>query len=279
MTGEERAISQAAGPLTGDQIAAELRRMGLARGDIVLTHTALSRLGWVVGGAQTVLAALREVLGAEGTLVMPGFSGQLTDPRRWEDPPVPADWHEPIMAAMPLFDPDATPTRGIGCLPEAFRALPQTARSDHPHVSFLGSGPRAEAVLAGHDLAGQLGPDSPLGRLHEMGAKVLLLGCGYDSCTAFHLAEYLVPGMAVRSVAMPVRREQGRTIWVEVEDVVGFDAPLEQIGAYFEGGRWPISYGFDGAARLFGFRDVVAAACAWATDVPEDQQEERPDGE
>jgi aminoglycoside 3-N-acetyltransferase len=33
------------------------------------------------------------------------------------------------------------------------------------------------------------GEHSPLARLEEVGAQVLLLGVGYDVCTAFHLAE------------------------------------------------------------------------------------------
>ena len=70
------------------------------RGRVLLEHVALSRLRWVAGDTQTVLDALLEVLGPTGTLVVPAFSSQLTDPAAWEAPPVPASWVEPIRDAM-----------------------------------------------------------------------------------------------------------------------------------------------------------------------------------
>ena len=60
--------------VTKDQIARDLRALGLENGDVVLMHSALSALGEVEGGADTVIDALLAVIGKEGTLAMPTMS-------------------------------------------------------------------------------------------------------------------------------------------------------------------------------------------------------------
>ena len=39
--------------------------------DAVMVHTSLKRMGYVCGGAQTVIEALMEVVGENGTIMMP----------------------------------------------------------------------------------------------------------------------------------------------------------------------------------------------------------------
>jgi len=80
------------GPFTLDSLVSDLRALGLVAGDTVLVHSSLSAIGYVAGGAQAVVLALLEVIGTEGTLVVPTHSGDLSDPSRWENPPVPEAW-------------------------------------------------------------------------------------------------------------------------------------------------------------------------------------------
>ena len=59
--------------ITKNIIVRGLERLGLSSGDIVLVHSSLSALGWVEGGADAVIDAILEVLGTQGTLLMPSF--------------------------------------------------------------------------------------------------------------------------------------------------------------------------------------------------------------
>ena len=64
-----------------------LREIGLKEGDIVIVHTSLKSMGYVCGGAQTVIEALIEVVTSEGTIVMPTQSWKNLDPEtdvHWE---------------------------------------------------------------------------------------------------------------------------------------------------------------------------------------------------
>lgn len=54
-----------------EEIVQKLREVGLEKGDVVMVHTSLKRIGYVCGGAQTVIEALMEVVGKDGTIMMP----------------------------------------------------------------------------------------------------------------------------------------------------------------------------------------------------------------
>ena len=58
---------------TEPELVAQLKQLGITPGGILLVHSSLRPLGKVEGGAETVVNALLEALGPEGTLLMPGF--------------------------------------------------------------------------------------------------------------------------------------------------------------------------------------------------------------
>ena len=78
----------------------------------------------------------------------------------------------------------------MGVIAEAVRTWPGAVRSDHPHVSFAAVGAQALSVTGVHQLDDELGEHSPLGAVYRLDGKVLLLGCGHDSNTSLHLAEW-----------------------------------------------------------------------------------------
>ncbi|MFE7133252.1 aminoglycoside N(3)-acetyltransferase [Streptomyces sp. NPDC057638] len=252
------------GPLcTLDSLSSDLRALGAAPGETLLVHSSLSALGWVCGGAPTVVRALLDVLGPDGTLVVPTHSTENSDPAGWIAPPVPRAWWDEIRATMPAYDPRTTPTRGVGLIPETVRTWPGAVRSDHPQTSFTAIGPRARTLTAGHALDCMFGEESPLARLEEAGARVLLLGADYDSCSAFHLAEYRLASPPLDDNSFAVQTPQGRR-WVTVRDVAVDEEDFERLGADFEG-QGPVVHGTVGRARarLFPLADAVAYAERW----------------
>ena len=81
-------------PATVSSLSSDLANLGIAPGMVLLVHASLSALGWVCGGPVAIILALEDVLGPDGTLIMPTHSGDLSDPKDWENPPVPEAWWE-----------------------------------------------------------------------------------------------------------------------------------------------------------------------------------------
>jgi aminoglycoside 3-N-acetyltransferase len=230
---EAEAVAGSETLATVDSLAADLASLGLVRGSIVLVHSSLRSIGWVCGGAAAVVLALERVVGAEGTLVMPTHSGDLSDPAGWRNPPVPREWWETIRASMPPFERDLTPTRGMGAIVECFRRQRDVHRSDHPQVSFAARGPDAARIVDGHSLADGLSETSPLARIYELDGRVLLLGVGHDSNTSLHLAEYRSGCTRPERNAAPILVE-GQRRWVEFDDHTLDSSDFAVIGESFE---------------------------------------------
>lgn len=263
---EKEVIERSRLPVTVSRMLRDLGSLGLTEGDTVIVHSSLSKLGWVCGGAQAVVQALLEKIGPEGTLVMPAHSGNWSDPAQWANPPVPREWVETIYEEMPAFDPAITPTWWMGQIAETFRSYPGTKRSNHPQVSFCARGKLAARIVGEHPLTPQFGANSPLGKLYELDAKILLLGVGYDSCTTFHLAEDSVAGMPVKRMGAAIA-DNGRREWKWFEDYAYDADDFEALGARFESaGDVRVGQVGEAHCRLFRARDAVDYARRWLSE-------------
>ena len=223
-------------PATIGSLQADFNAIGIRSGMVLLVHSSLSAIGWVCGGPVAVIIALQQVLGATGTLVMPTHSTDLTEPSRWENPPVPESWWPVIRATMPAYQSDLTPTRSMGVIAETFRKQKGLRRSTHPHHSFCAYGNQASYITDNHSLAYGLGEGSPLARIYDLDGFVLLLGVGHDSNTSMHLAEYRATFPTKRTIeeGAPIS-EAGTRRWTTFEDIDLDSSDFEQIGKNFLG--------------------------------------------
>ncbi len=253
-------------PVTRASLGADFRAIGLTEGATVIVHTSMSRLGWVAGGPQAVIDALLDTIGSRGTLVMPTHSGQLTDPAGWRAPPVPESWWETIREEMPAYDPARTPTRNMGAVAESFRTHPGVRRSAHPHVSFAALGPARDRIVGEHPLGSMFGERSPLARLHDLGAHVLLAGVGHGNNTAIHLGEYRAdfPGKRTGMEGAPMCVDDERR-WVRFEEVLPDDGDFAALGEDFarETGQERRGGLGWGEGRLMRVRAIVDYAEGW----------------
>jgi len=261
--GERAAIDDSDAPRTRASLADDLRALGVEPGGVLLVHSSLSSLGWVCGGPVAVVQALLDVLGPSSTLVVPTHTGNNSDPSDWANPPIPQDWWPTVREQMPVFDPQITPSNGMGVVPEIVRTLPGAARSAHPQSSFAALGPQAEQITAGHALVSGMGEESPLGRLYDLDASILLLGTGHANNSSFHLAEYRVPDPRRHRTGAAVSTPTGRQ-WIAYEDVELDSGDFEALGVAFDtAGHTRLGRVGSAESRLFGQRDAVDFPVHW----------------
>lgn len=253
-------------PLTSADVAATLRELGLA-GRTVMVHTAMSRLGHVVGAEDGLLRGILDAVGPDGTTVMPAQSWQLCDPAFLRLPDIDPEWYPLLRDHLPPYDPARTPTRTMGAVAELFRTWPGVLRSGHPQRSVAALGPHASRVTAVHDLDDAAGERSPMRALEDLDALVCLLGTGFDSCTALHLAENRTdwPGRTVVDQGAPMTVD-GERRWVTWREVVPADEDFGACGAGFRAAHPAlVASARLGAAEVVvvPVRELVAYATNW----------------
>ena len=139
-------------------------------------------------------------------------------------------------------------------IPETFRNWPGTLRSEHPLESVCARGPRAEEVTRDHPIAFSDGPGSPF----DLDSRILLLGVGFNRCTALHFAESLVARRRTMTVRF-LRHEGARRKWIEVPNVADdLDTHFPVIGAqYLSARRATEGTAGEAKALCFRMRDLV----------------------
>jgi aminoglycoside 3-N-acetyltransferase len=173
-------------PFTHEELVRQLVTLGVRPGSVLLVHAAFSSVRPVQGGPLGLIGALRTALGPNGTLVMPAMADD--------------DVH--------AFDPATSPCHSMGVVADTFWRLPGVLRTDSPHA-FAAEGPHAAVITRDQPVDVPHGPDSPVGRVHELDGQVLLLGVGHDANTTLHLAENLA-GVRYRLQAVATVLVAGR---------------------------------------------------------------------
>lgn len=252
-------------PITQKSLSKDLRETGLGTGDTVLVHSSMSKIGWVVGGPVSVINALMDVITTKGTLVMPTFSTDNTEPKNWKFPPVPESWWVIIRENMPAYHAEITPTRGMGRVPETFRNYPTVKRSPHPQCSFTAWGKDKELICTSHPLFPVFGENSPLERLYHLKAKILLLGVDHINNTSLHYSEWKakLPNHPFEDQGASIMKN-GKQTWEAWKDIKYSDEDFIKAGKRFEE-TYDIPTFFVGQAKtkLLPMQELVDFTIPW----------------
>jgi aminoglycoside 3-N-acetyltransferase len=194
--------------ITRSCLAAELCALGLRPGGVVMVHTRMSALGWVVGGSETVVRALLDALGPDGTLAAyASWQEHVYNVADW-----PAEHRAGYLAEPPVFDPaTGEAARDHGRIPERIRTWPGARRSAHPEASVVAVGARAEWLTSDHPHDDAYGAGTPFARLVDAGGQVLMLGAPLETVTLLHHAEAIADVADKRRVTydIPVLEDGG----------------------------------------------------------------------
>jgi aminoglycoside N3'-acetyltransferase len=167
------------------RISADLRALGIGRGDHLSIGIALSKVGRVEGGPDGFIDAVLDVLGNEGTIMVNTFNFPRLSTEE-------ARAH-PFDISIPCV---------TGAVPEALRKRPGALRSRHPVKSVASLGKNAEYLINPH------GPESkpylPYTLLANIRGKSLFVGLGDNLVAIRHAAQYdagLITAASIRLYA------------------------------------------------------------------------------
>ena len=252
------------GPVTKEWLLRDLKLLGVEEGMNIMFHVSLSKLGWVLGGSETVIHAVLAAVGEGGTIAMPTFTSGNTDPSNWQAPPVPKEWWPVIREQMPAFDSKTSPARAMGQVGEFFRTMPNVIRSNHPTASWAALGPKAQTVTKHEEISCGYGRKSPCQHFYDLKGHVLSLGT--DKTTILHYAEVLADFAGKSFVDEGTATiVDGKRQWVKYKTLDWCDDDFALIRAdYIKDGkphtRGTVAYG---EATLFPICELVDYAVAW----------------
>lgn len=143
-----------------DHFVDHLTKLGVTTGERVVCHSSL--FGFGIAKSRDLLDALREVLGAEGTLIVPGY----------------------IFDNSTAFNVVTSLPTNVGALSNEVLGLPNSVRSLCPVHNHIGIGPLAH-TLNKNNYFSSFGVGSDFDYFLEKDFKLLLLGCSLSQGGTF----------------------------------------------------------------------------------------------
>jgi len=178
------------GGIDKEQLRTELKKIGIRKDDVVLVHSALSKIGFVKNGPKDLVDALLESVGDNGHILMPNSPNNQLQ----------LDY----IQNLEVFDVKQSVSK-LGAVTEYFRCLPEAKRSWHPTEPVSCIGPDADYFVSEH--FGELTPytdKSPFYRVAQRNGKILMIGVTLDNAgTNLHCLED-----AVESFKFPIYHEE-----------------------------------------------------------------------
>ena len=187
----------------------------ISPGSLLIVHASFKPCKAAGLTPESVIRALLDRLGPDGTLMMPTFSYCYSN----------SPWKT-------AYDPETTEGVENGVLSETFRQMPGVVRSGNPTYSVAVRGKYAQQLTSGsRDNAG-LGHGSSYETALKLGAKILLLNVRNNRNSMLHYAE-VASGVPYNDI--PFRESWGRnavTIHGEMKLIPEYSACSEEFGKF-----------------------------------------------
>ncbi|MBQ4329269.1 MAG: AAC(3) family N-acetyltransferase [Lentisphaeria bacterium] len=215
------------------EISAALQEMGLKKADKVLLHSSLLSLGQVEGGPDAVIDAFLDVLGSEGTLLVPVFGA-------------------------------------LGILTETLKKRPGAVISPCPVGTLAAIGKDAQTLCRDHWKADTAhGENTPFTRLIDMDGYVCLLGVDQDRNTSLHGIEAMLQLPYLEDTTATFTTPEGETVTKTWKYYPGPHRDFIGIDRYYrESGVMKISRIGNSQVRLIKSRDLFEIGLALGSEDP-----------
>ncbi|UAK26512.1 aminoglycoside 3-N-acetyltransferase [Sphingomonas nostoxanthinifaciens] len=216
---------------TRSSLRDDLTRMGLSAGDTVMVHAAMRKVGPILNGPDVLSAALLDVIGPDGTLLVYTSWDSVHDDLLDDDGRVLAQWRDHV----PGFDPQTSrAVRMNGVIAEFVRTMPGARRSGNPGASVAAIGRLADWITADHPQDYGYGEGSPLAKLIEANGRILMVGAPWDTMTLIHHADHLAILPAKRVLRYEVPFATGaETTWRFTEEFDTTEPVVESLPANY----------------------------------------------
>ena len=162
--------------ISKNQIIRDLKQIGVNEGDHIGLGISFKSIGHVMGGPEVFIDALLEVVGSEGTIMIP------TNTRAY---------HRSSMFSKKVYnvyDYRSTPSF-TGLIPETLRVRKDSIRSKHPTNSVSAIGKYAKYLTETHNDKSRA--FVPYSKLAEINGKILCIGIGDNLVSFRHEAQDL----------------------------------------------------------------------------------------
>ena len=158
-----------------DKLIKLIKKVGIKKGDVVLTHLDASKSISLNKGLRNDLdyhySSLKKVVGNSGTIVVPAYFYEYARSNQ-------------------IFDVDnSSPSRDLGFFSLYVMEKKSRRRSINPITSLIAFGKYGKFIENSSGSA--FGYDSAFHRLHQLNAKMLFIGIDCSATTFVHLPEYM----------------------------------------------------------------------------------------
>ncbi len=121
--------------ITKDTIKSDLTKLGIIEGDMLFVRISYRAIGKVDGGPKTVIDAILETIGEQGTLLATAFPPRVRSYSRW-------------LHKDNVYKPGVKPITGV--IPVIMCSYPNAHLSSHPISPYVAIGKDAELLTKSH---------------------------------------------------------------------------------------------------------------------------------